>query len=890
MGDISDKHNPLLILNSERGIAFEEGFKRELARILNLSFEDKPLLYEKIEDKEYQLYTDLGRLVAKVHFERLKTTKVKEISKLAFNEGEYPIGDFRNADFYAIFEEEGREKAVFAELTKEGDLLSMDAEGKSIYNRSEISLSITQAVSFEEYFAFIFEKAKELYGQLPVRAYGELKKILQVLVYSADYLLKSAKSIDLSAVVLYPIKDAFYTEFKGASFKDKELLSEAKEFLKKLRRLPFKTEVKFDTFERTYTPLYPIEEVREEVKRFVRRASKRGNAVVLLHAPASGKTTATLEFVNELSQSGEVFFCYFTTRIAVAQKVADRLKELGFEVLFSEERRYKKSKSRYAKYLFLEKSGNLSLLKSKMVKLGEIPPKLAFSTTFHSLVKTKFGNTVRHLISMIKLFLRRYPEGEIVIGIDEITGADRSFSAYRDLLKALRSESLERKVRLIVFDASLYSGEIFKKEFELKLSIDKGVPAHLTYSACIENTEAVIEGIPHRFAFKPGYPARRLKVIHRELFVEDGKRKNKDVKWWVAEELVSLLTSVSADGGIGLYVQDLELLKICQLLLRKKGIETVAVHSLNKPKVENVKGKVFLFTSALSRGVDLPVEHFFVVVPSFNVETNLAELLQVFYRLRDGKNDGKVERKITVLYPVFEKKAEEFTRLKNRALKRLIGELLEAYIEPKKGKRYPIPIPSVKESRYVSNLLSYAEILRQLENYTSWHRQKMETAITIEGWAKLSRPKIYYPFAVFPKADLKVKIELKHPPLFLLRKLVEKQLSLPMETKLRFLEFLEGFDQNGTLYLNTSSPFIVFLPNLVIPLGEKQLDGIKSITRLGYRIHPFKAWIDSRLMGEMFEVKHNSKIAVFFPQEEIEEFLTLPQVPLVFFGEKEKTG
>lgn len=898
MGNFALHTEEIILKASEIGIVFEKGFKEKIAEILSTPLQREKITIRYLNDEEEKVFNNLGKLVAEVYLksELTKDREVVDISPLVdFNRGNYPLGDYRNADFFVLLKDRltKDEKLIFVELTKEGDLLKEDAKGIK-YNPSEVSLSITENISFEAYFKQVFENAKTLYKSLPVKAYGELKKLLQVLIYSADYLLKNRRKVkDLSLFVIYPVKDAFNVNFQYPVFTDEKLLEEAKEFLKNIRKHSCQTISVLPIAEdKLFKPLYDINEVRNRVGEFVRDKSKKGNAVVLLHAPSSGKTTATLNFVQDLAKDKPVFFCYFTTRIAISQKVAERLQDLGFEVLISDKSKYREKKRKYAKYIFLEKQGNLSLLKHQMLRLPKIPEKLAISTTFHSLVRTKYGKTTKHLTAMMKIFKQRYPNGEIVIGIDEILGMDTSFSSYRDLLTELKRENLINDTRIFVFDASLFSGKIFEEEYNLKVeNPNRAIPPHLNLGRYQERYQSQIEGITHHFEFLPTYPAKTLRVKHREFLIDLRKSKKTEKMEEIAQALTSLLLKVGISEGVGLYMQNIHIInKVAEYLENRWNIDTQIIHTLSKPKIESVKNKVFLFTSALSRGVDLPVKHFFIVVPTFNIETNLAELLQVFYRLRDGKTDGLYDKEITLLYPLIieEDTNLNFLRLKYRATKNLVENLLEAYINPNSEKEYKIPIPAIKENFFNTNLLSYIDKLRQIKTYASIKRLRVRFHFKIEGWTDYQIPKIHYPFAVFPKADLKIRIiinEEDYSNFLTLKDLLERDFSIPFETKIQLMEFLNGFS-GRFYYLNTTSPFAIFLPNLIIPTYQfgRQLDEIKSITRLGYRIFPEKVLIDNKVVRKVFDVKHDYDLIGFFPNEVIGDFLNLPQIPLIFFA------
>ena len=826
----------------------------------------------------------MGKLVAKVYLENpLKGGRVLDIAKLIdFNRGEYPLGDYRNADFFALLRNErGESELIFVELTKEGDLLTEDAKGIK-YGASDVSLSVSEDISFEDYLRQILEIGEKTYKTLPFKAYGELKKLLQVLVYSADYLTRSPFAVDrLRVLIAYPVKDAFSVSFLKPSFSDAQLLQRAKLFLKTLKQKREEINPESLNGSRVYYPLYSIDRVRKRVEEFVNRHSEKGKAVVLLHAPSSGKTTAVLNHVNDLSQNKPVFFCYFTTRIAVAQSVAQRLGDLGFEVLFTDKFQYREKHKRFARYSYFEKEGNLSALKKQLLTLSPLPKKLAISTTFHSVVKTRYGKAVRHLISMLKFFKQKYPDGELILGIDEILGMDTSFSSYKDLLEELSKSKLLNDVRIFVFDASLFQGRIFEEEYKLKTENEKqAIPPHLAFGSYEEKYEAVLDGVPHRFEFLPTYPAKSLRVNHIEVFFEGDKRKEDFV-----DNISSLLSSLDISEGVGFYMQSIETILELERRLKEKGIEVEVIHTLRKPKIEKerVKNKVFLFTSALSRGVDLPVRHFYITVPDFNVETNLAELLQVFYRLRDGITDSTSDKEVNLLYPI-KKDNPALSRLKMGAMKNLLENLLEAYISPRKEKTYKIPIPAVKNNFFAENLLSFLDRLRYLLIYSTMKNISIEPFLKIEGWTGKEIPKIHYPFAIFPKADLKIRLSIRGD-LGLIGDLIESDDKIARETKKQLLEFLTQFDR-GRLYIHTKSQFAIFLPNLIIPTEaiKPSLKDLTSITRLGYRLYPYRVYVDNKVIRQLFTPEHDQDLIGFFPSEEIGSFLPLPQIPLIFLS------
>ncbi len=888
------------------GIVFESGFKVKVSEILEIPLKKgKIVVPENLPEEWEKIYRGLGGLIAEIFVSPIRDKKILEISEMVeFNEGKYPLGDYRNADFYTVWEENSQKNALFVELTKERDLLVLSEN--EIYKPSDISLSITENLTYREYFEEIYSTAERLFNSLPLQATGELKKLLQLLTYASDFMLKRFVPDNLELLILYPTKDAFKLYFPKERLNPppEELLINAKKLLKTLKLR--KEDVANLTFKERVLKFYPkkeISKVRKEVEEFLFKHSKRGNSVVLLHSPATGKTTSTLSLVSSLAKQKPVLFVYFSSRIAIVESVAERLEQLGFKVFKNKGYNIRKHRKDYAKYSFLEKEGNLKNIRKEFLT-SSIPPKSAITSTFHSVVRTKVSNTLTHLLTMIKVFTKKYPDCEVVIAIDEILGLENGFSAYRDLLSALKKENLLNKTRIVVFDASIYSGKNFENEYLLKAGHDKNIPPHLTPSEYQPFYRTVLEDTEHICGFEAGFPAKSLKVKHRIFELppvpsitdkeEESGRKEK------LKEIARYIGLKGFERGVGIFAQNTEFLSELSntiISLYPQVREIVLINSVKKPKIEDVENKLFLFTSALSRGIDLPVENFFIFVPTFNVETNLAEILQVFYRIRDGKTDGFKEKEVNVIHLVEINDKEEniYQLLTQKALANLIDQLLEAYINPDGKKTYKIPFPALKENIFEPNLISFVDRLRMLKLYintnsieikTKWKRKEL-FEIFVLGWATKKPPKIIYPFAVFENINLKIKIvrNIEDEVWEILKGLIREDQNLPYATKNQILEFIEQF-KGSSLSIITKAPLCIFLPNLVIPTRriKKALFRINSIGRIGIHLYPWKVRVVNSLVRQFFNPLHDEDLIGFFPAETLGNYLSLPQIPLIYFA------
>jgi len=140
-----------------------------------------------------------------------------------------------------------------------------------------------------------------------------------------------------------------------------------------------------------------------------------------------------------------------------------------------------------------------------------------------------------------------------------------------------------------------------------------------------------------------------------------------------------------------------------------------------------VNDRIVLCTSAAGRGIDIPYTDAVVVIPTFDIENQLMELYQICCRLRGEVEPYEIKRVHLVVarakYNANHDSGnvmDEIRELKKAySLITISSKMLEAFIAPKRGKKYTVPIPGASTpSSPAYQIVEFFSMLETLmENY-----------------------------------------------------------------------------------------------------------------------------------------------------------------------------
>jgi hypothetical protein len=283
---------------------------------------------------------------------------------------------------------------------------------------------------------------------------------------------------------------------------------------------------------------------------------------------------------------------------------------------------------------------------------------------------TGASGTVKYINALVSILLTLNENNEIINKDSiELAGNTENVKIPKDL-----------DIRIFIADASISNEEVFSKYLqsriyvpptiynktltnkeriiiEAKKGVTNEVPTISTVVGGIElkNTNSSIININ-------SYPAKKLKINHifyntrfipgiEKLYERIGEQD-------ILEEILIdkarnfILNPLNEKKSILFYIQDKKYIKkIKDLLMTDLGlnqvdIQVVDTNSLNSNKEalseKNLnKAKIYLITSAASRGISFKkVTETVVLIPNFNVEEALNEIIQVVFR---GRGDEKLD-------------------------------------------------------------------------------------------------------------------------------------------------------------------------------------------------------------------------------------------------------
>ena len=276
----------------------------------------------------------------------------------------------------------------------------------------------------------------------------------------------------------------------------------------------------------------------------------------------------------------------------------------------------------------------------------------------------------------------------LIIMVDEITGGQSGVAFLEGLRKFVKKMGLLQKkhgfnTKIIVADASIVDSEVLTQHLEstnperdkifFRLSNANRLSA--TGEVSLEPEERQAQALSsHSFPFNKqdaivinanSYPASSLDLSYK-IFIETAQYREKSlsirptlekkVQAELIDDILQLLERADSDQLI-VYMQNKRVLgeMITEIgakrELKKKPFEErqeyVQIHANlseeYKNSLEQYKNqvKIVFMTSSASRGLSFPnARHLFIVVPSFSIEQNLMEIIQVIYR---GRGEQKMD-------------------------------------------------------------------------------------------------------------------------------------------------------------------------------------------------------------------------------------------------------
>lgn len=324
---------------------------------------------------------------------------------------------------------------------------------------------------------------------------------------------------------------------------------------------------------------------------------------------------------------------------------------------------------------------------------GEISNQIVATVSLQSLRETYNGKTTLEHLNLI--FQSAYNSSQnyvipqnmrqisrrikhIFIMIDEITGSENGAAFLKGISDFTKRYQLCNpeygfNTKIIVADASIVEQSVINQH----LSTTNPEPDKIFFRKATTTPQALTI---NEFHFQKklvtiinanSYPANNLDLTYR-VFVEakEFDSEKQDLKRDDGKLLHELESSIlqdihslwEEDGQILIYIQDKQ--KLQTLLdklnaVRRKPLEKnkdyLEVRSnlseREKKELQQYKEeqniKLIFMTSAGSRGLSFPyVKHILVVIPTFQVEQNIMEILQVIYRGRGKEEIDKQDKQI----------------------------------------------------------------------------------------------------------------------------------------------------------------------------------------------------------------------------------------------------
>ena len=746
------------------GELFEAGFKTEVLKRVKTekllfpvkeSIEEETALYLK-ELRERSLRAVCGEKmfeVGKLCAESVLREEGIEGRPCTVNRilaAESPeAGHYRNADLL-LYSPEKKELFIF-ELTLGGASSLHDAlvSGKfqEVSDLSPAGVGLDVNYFQEDFLSFVDEFTGQDF-ESTVYLTEEVIKALQSYSYALSFLSEREEEVEAVTVrILYPHREGIRQRFLFKKDKEKveELLERTSALYRRLketaRRKPYrvlywKSKMR-ELAERVYRipPERRIDRARETVRRAVFSA-KEGEVKLLLHPPGTGKTTAVMEFFLSLDVPALMFL--FTPRRFIVEDKRKRLEGRAFVIDDSKD--YESSRSVAGALKKERQHGRLKLVSRRFRKALRESEKVAVITTTQALVEvSERFSTVRRVRDMAAGFLQRYPEGKIVVAVDELLGDEGSIPALREIIGALKEplpftgEVPLKRSYVFGLDANLVNPESAEKLFEKLRKGNGSTPSFLMKvrgeSSFSEEREVKSAGeffgVRTTAGSFPSFPTKEKVSVKTVFFGWTGKK-----------QLLKKLKEIALEKkGTYVYVQDKPTAIGLREVLSEEGFSAALITSTMREEDGELKGKDFIIsTSSASRGVDVPVDRAVIVLPSFGIEGQIAEVLQAVFRIREGRETK--DKEIILVAPYYnhreaekqvarellgreEQKAEWLTAREMAVaykIAKLSLSVIELVVSPSPEREYYVPVPKIRKRKgrgmEISTGLTLLEVLK----------------------------------------------------------------------------------------------------------------------------------------------------------------------------------
>ncbi|OON98473.1 MAG: hypothetical protein ATN35_04900 [Epulopiscium sp. Nele67-Bin004] len=264
----------------------------------------------------------------------------------------------------------------------------------------------------------------------------------------------------------------------------------------------------------------------------------------------------------------------------------------------------------------------------------------------------------------------------IVIMLDEITGDGSGIAFFDELINLIHKKiyfnlptHLKQKInfKIVVADASITNISVINKHFMTAYNDNDKI----YFSKEEQQNTFSVEQFKFRKKYNSicintnSYPAKSLDISYR-LIVNTQKELDKTyidiIDKEITTEAVNLITSIATKQVI-IYIQNIARIETITQLLKemyfkatnqqlKEDVDYISIYSaMEENKRKNITknkdtAKFILMTSSASRGISFPNTTFILVdVPTFDIEKNIMEIIQLCYRGRGNYNIDATARK-----------------------------------------------------------------------------------------------------------------------------------------------------------------------------------------------------------------------------------------------------
>ena len=720
--------------------------------------------------ENFDKFFETGLVAAESVFEELiknellnRSFSVDVLNRIAVREKD-ECGTYHNADF--LFSANGERLFVF-ELTLGGGL-SFHRDVLDVGKKFD-TFALFGGVGLEiNYWENdLIEFAKSVLKALDSSKKGtfwteEITKALQAFTYVFSFLKEVGYRKEVYVRVLYPFKEGLKGLFSVKENAEKEIEELYRLLKEKYAQLkqdvsPYEQESEYwggkllnlcgSPYEITVPEDRHIDTVREKVKQITTNA-QTGKVYFLLHPAGSGKTAGVLKrFTEKIEKDTPVMLVLFAPRRKIVENKRTQIENLfGEKVeIIKDDKEFSFSSKELKGYVVVSREkGRLNNIKSRFLTALEKNDNKFFAifTTTQAATNTVFGrNTVKNLYDMVRAFLKKYKNGEVIVAIDEIMGSEGGFFVVKDVADYLRD--FRDNVVIFAMDANLLCGVVLDRLGEKILNTLtkersvipeclmrlKGEDILSTLNSSSDSMEKFL-GWPVEVYGMPSFPTKEKVRLYFDYAFLDGFKKGDQ------EQQGRLIVDRLEKIGVKTYcyVQNKSLANLIKKFLEEKGYKVSLHTAMTSTGVPIEEADYVVSTSTMARGVDVPFNKALIVVPLFNIENQLAEAYQATSRIRQGEEVEDKEiyfltiwnKKIvkaefnsvnswiyTMEKKKLAKKNEAYILMKAYKILSFLKKEMEAFISPKEGEVYYVPIPKIRP--HVTNGTALSKITELME-------------------------------------------------------------------------------------------------------------------------------------------------------------------------------